>query len=361
MMGLFCFASCSEDTPDKGSYFTVKFNSMGGTEVKEQKVKAGEKAEKPADPTKDGVVFSGWFKSDKFEKEWIFENETVNSDITLYAKWIAGEKLFIGYEGTLLDDRYVVVNSSYNYPTSIHFNIYNEYGLYSDEPKFKFDYDKDKLNDWLTEPGSIIEEENTIVIHNLKTNLPVGAETAIKATSEVNSNVSKTVVLKTYSADEIKNKFTETVNSFQAVSELTFDNYREIKKKVDLAELLYDNLSEQDRQVQEVQSAYEKLELLRDNDYYDWDCLRAVQIDGKTCSFDSEICQYHSNGDFPLGEITDQYTENGQLKKDQFKFLSGNKFEYWHYSNGEWEKKEAGEYRMAKDENGLQMIIKHSL
>ena len=90
MIGLFCFVSCADDaTENEERYFTVTFNSMGGSEVKEQKVKAGEHAVKPENPTKDGVVFLGWFKSENFESEWVFDGDVVDSDITLYAKWLA--------------------------------------------------------------------------------------------------------------------------------------------------------------------------------------------------------------------------------------------------------------------------------
>lgn len=90
MIGLFCFVSCADDaTENEERYFTVTFNSMGGSEVKEQKVKAGEHAVKPENPTKDGVVFLGWFKSENFESEWVFDVDVVDSDITLYAKWLA--------------------------------------------------------------------------------------------------------------------------------------------------------------------------------------------------------------------------------------------------------------------------------
>ena len=89
MIGLFCFVSCADDaTENEERYFTVTFNSMGGSEVKEQKVKAGEHVVKPENPTKDGVVFLGWFKSENFESEWVFDVDVVDSDITLYAKWL---------------------------------------------------------------------------------------------------------------------------------------------------------------------------------------------------------------------------------------------------------------------------------
>ena len=42
--------------------YTVTFDSDGGSEVPVQTVNAGEKATKPADPTRDGYDFTGWKK-----------------------------------------------------------------------------------------------------------------------------------------------------------------------------------------------------------------------------------------------------------------------------------------------------------
>lgn len=96
MVGLFCFVSCADDaTENEERYFTVIFNSLGGSEVKEQKVKAGEYIVRPENPIMDGVVFLGWFTSEKFEREWIFDKDVVSSDITLYAKWLADTEICI--------------------------------------------------------------------------------------------------------------------------------------------------------------------------------------------------------------------------------------------------------------------------
>lgn len=93
MLGLMCFASCTEDTPEEESYFTVSFNSMGGSEVDAQSVKAGEYAVKPENPIKEGMAFTGWYTSEKYESQWDFAGDAVNSDITLYAKWVAPDKV----------------------------------------------------------------------------------------------------------------------------------------------------------------------------------------------------------------------------------------------------------------------------
>ena len=64
--------------------FTVTFESAGGSPVAAAVVKDGAKVTKPADPTKTGYTFKGWFDGD--DKEYDFE-KAVTADITLNAKW----------------------------------------------------------------------------------------------------------------------------------------------------------------------------------------------------------------------------------------------------------------------------------
>ena len=64
--------------------YTVSFNNNG--EVSTAKVGEGLKVVKPEDPTRQGYVFKGWYKDDKFKNEYDFNHLTV-SDFTLYAKW----------------------------------------------------------------------------------------------------------------------------------------------------------------------------------------------------------------------------------------------------------------------------------
>ena len=71
----------------KASY-TVAFDSNGGSAVKAQTVKNGAKASKPADPTKSGYAFKGWYSDKSLTKAFNF-NSTVKSNLTLYAKWEA--------------------------------------------------------------------------------------------------------------------------------------------------------------------------------------------------------------------------------------------------------------------------------
>ncbi len=69
-------------------YFTVSFNSNGGTAVSDQTVESGDLAALPAEPTLSDYTFGGWFTdNDTFVDGWDFANTNVVSNVTLYAKW----------------------------------------------------------------------------------------------------------------------------------------------------------------------------------------------------------------------------------------------------------------------------------
>ena len=100
-MGLgFAFASCKADDDDDTSqppvYYTVSFNSNGGTEVKSQTIVHGNKAAKPTNPTKaateaETYAFENWYTSTDNGttlSDTAFDfNTPITKDITLYAKW----------------------------------------------------------------------------------------------------------------------------------------------------------------------------------------------------------------------------------------------------------------------------------
>ncbi len=69
--------------------YNVVFDSDGGTNVPAQSVKEGEKVQKPADPIREGYRFLGWYRDAEGSQVFDFERDTVTSDLTLYAKWIA--------------------------------------------------------------------------------------------------------------------------------------------------------------------------------------------------------------------------------------------------------------------------------
>ena len=75
-------SASSSDTPSVVEY-KVTFNTIGGSDVKAQVVKNGEKASKPTDPTRDGYTFVEWQLNGK---TYNFES-VVTRDMTLTAKW----------------------------------------------------------------------------------------------------------------------------------------------------------------------------------------------------------------------------------------------------------------------------------
>ena len=73
-------------TPPVEKTFTVTFDSNGGSAVASQTVKEGEKAVKPANPTRSNYTFEGWFTDETLKNAYDF-NTPVTGDITLYADW----------------------------------------------------------------------------------------------------------------------------------------------------------------------------------------------------------------------------------------------------------------------------------
>ena len=73
-------------TPPVEKTFTVTFDSKGGSAVASQTVKEGEKAVKPANPTRSNYTFEGWFTDETLKNPYDF-NTPVTGDITLYADW----------------------------------------------------------------------------------------------------------------------------------------------------------------------------------------------------------------------------------------------------------------------------------
>ena len=66
--------------------YTVTFDSNGGSEVPSQNVVAGEQAVTPADPTREGYNFAGWYFDSALTKLFNF-GTAITGSITLYARW----------------------------------------------------------------------------------------------------------------------------------------------------------------------------------------------------------------------------------------------------------------------------------
>lgn len=94
LLAVASLASCKGkgegEKPEK-QYFTVTFDSNGGSEVQSLKIAEGGSVTKPQDPQRENYVFDHWTYN---SKEWSFETDTVKSDITLVAKWIEATEIY---------------------------------------------------------------------------------------------------------------------------------------------------------------------------------------------------------------------------------------------------------------------------
>lgn len=100
--------------------YTVAFDSQGGTSVGSQTVTYGGTATEPADPTRTGFTFDGWFTAASGGSLWNFTTGTISGNQTLYAQWTA-----IGYTvtfdsqgGTLVSSQGVSYGSLATEPTA---------------------------------------------------------------------------------------------------------------------------------------------------------------------------------------------------------------------------------------------------
>ena len=69
-----------------GGTFAVTFDTKGGSTVPVKNVLNGQKAIKPADPTREGYTFDGWYTEEACANPYDFATPVQNA-LTLYAKW----------------------------------------------------------------------------------------------------------------------------------------------------------------------------------------------------------------------------------------------------------------------------------
>ncbi|GHT80025.1 hypothetical protein FACS189467_1010 [Bacteroidia bacterium] len=74
-------------TEESVTTYTVTFNVQGGSAVASQTIAQGEKVNQPANPTKAGYTFGGWYKEATCTNAWNFASNVVTANVTLYAKW----------------------------------------------------------------------------------------------------------------------------------------------------------------------------------------------------------------------------------------------------------------------------------
>lgn len=66
----------------------VTFRTNGGSELDDITVQFGEKIPRPEDPERDGYQLEGWYTDIHLTEEWNFDEDTVEGNMSLYAKWV---------------------------------------------------------------------------------------------------------------------------------------------------------------------------------------------------------------------------------------------------------------------------------
>lgn len=71
---------------------TITYHSNGGTEVLPAVVYPGSLPTPPTRPHKDGFIFAGWFKDAGLTQFYDFTQDTILTDLDLYAKWLTDDR-----------------------------------------------------------------------------------------------------------------------------------------------------------------------------------------------------------------------------------------------------------------------------
>lgn len=67
--------------------FAITFDSRGGTDVATVNQMYGELLDEPEAPSREGYLFTGWYTDSGCYEQWDASNDTIQSDMTLYAGW----------------------------------------------------------------------------------------------------------------------------------------------------------------------------------------------------------------------------------------------------------------------------------
>jgi uncharacterized repeat protein (TIGR02543 family) len=72
------------------AFYTVTFNSAGGTSVEPLTVAYQDLVPRPLDPIRTDYAFTGWYKEPACQNAWNFAQDRITGSTTLYAGWVYG-------------------------------------------------------------------------------------------------------------------------------------------------------------------------------------------------------------------------------------------------------------------------------
>ncbi|MBR3762584.1 MAG: InlB B-repeat-containing protein [Lachnospiraceae bacterium] len=73
----------------------VTFRTNGGSELEDITVQFGEKIPLPEEPEREGYELEGWYTDIHLTEEWDFDEDTVEGNMSLYAKWVEATESYI--------------------------------------------------------------------------------------------------------------------------------------------------------------------------------------------------------------------------------------------------------------------------
>lgn len=177
-----------------------------------KKVEANGKLERPVDPPKEGYVFDGWYTDANCTNENAYDfNTPVNTDITLYAKWLA--KYTVSFDtdgGSTVESQTVITGNKATKPAvNPTKKGYNFKGWYKDSAHSnEFDFENDTITDNTTiyarfdEPELLsVSEAQQLAKQFVGKNSPDLYKVKGKVSSISNENQKITIVLKEGSSE----------------------------------------------------------------------------------------------------------------------------------------------------------------
>jgi len=114
--------------------YMVSFCSNDGSAVNALQADYNTTITQPADPTKTGYMFAGWYKDSGLTTAWDFHTDVITSDITLYAKWTVNQYTvsFDSNSGSPIDSIITNYNTMITQPADPNRMGYTFAGWYKD-------------------------------------------------------------------------------------------------------------------------------------------------------------------------------------------------------------------------------------
>ncbi|MGN1098832.1 MAG: InlB B-repeat-containing protein [Christensenellales bacterium] len=98
LLMIFSFCACEDGS---AKTHVVSFETFGGSEYEPLTVAHDGLIEEPMIPISGNKSFKGWYKDENFSQKWDFATDTVDKDLTLYARFVTTYNVSYWYEGNM--------------------------------------------------------------------------------------------------------------------------------------------------------------------------------------------------------------------------------------------------------------------